>query len=94
MSTTIVHIKVKPEYKNAFIEATRRNRDASVQEPGNLAFDFLQHVHDPCYFVLYEAYNDEESAQAHKQTEHYLRWKEEVEPMMAEPRQGVSFDRL
>ena len=94
MSTTIVYIQVKPEYREAFIEATQRNREASIQEAGNLRFDFLQNADDPNAFVLYEAYADEQAAQAHKQTNHYLRWRKEVEPMMAAPREGVKYNAL
>lgn len=69
----------------------KKNHDQSVLEPGNLRFDILQSKDDPCYFTLYEAYQSEESAKAHKETSHYLEWKNSVEPWMAEPRKGVPF---
>lgn len=94
MSTTIVHIRVKPEHRQAFVQATEQNRDASRQEPGNLRFDFLQSREDPERFVLYEAYENDEAARAHKETDHYQRWKAEVEEMMAEPRRGDPFDMI
>ncbi len=72
-----------------FIEATRRNHDGSVQEPGNLRFDVLQSAGDPTRFVLYEAWRDEAAMAAHKETAHYLAWRETVADWMAEPRQGV-----
>ncbi len=42
MQVTLVHVHVKPEFIPAFIEATRLNHEASVQEPGNRRFDVLQ----------------------------------------------------
>ncbi len=42
MIATLVHVYVKPEFTEAFIEATRVNHEHSIQEPGNLRFDILQ----------------------------------------------------
>ena len=89
MYVTIVHVWVKPESVDAFIAASRANHEASVQEPGNRRFDVLQDVEDPNKFVLYEAYATAEHAAAHKDTQHYLTWRDAVAEMMAQPRQGV-----
>lgn len=94
MHTTIVHVHVKTDYMDAFIEACRLNHEASVQEAGNRHFDVLQSTRDPNRFVLYEAYASAEDAAAHKQTDHYLTWRESVADMMAEPRQGVPYNGL
>jgi (4S)-4-hydroxy-5-phosphonooxypentane-2,3-dione isomerase len=89
MFTTIVHVFVKPEFRDAFIEATRENHLHSVKEPGNLRFDILQDESDPDKFVLYEAYASKEAVAAHKETEHYQRWRDTVAPWMAKPREGI-----
>ena len=94
MQVTIVHIHVKPEFVEAFIEACRRNHQQSIQEPGNLRFDVLQLAEDPTRFVLYEAYESSEDAAAHKQTNHYLDWRETVANWMASPREGVAYNGL
>ncbi len=94
MSTTLVHIQVVPEVRDAFIAATRENCAQSRQEPGNLRFDLLQADSDPNHFILYEAYVDAESARAHKDTGHYLAWREAVAEMMARPREGVTYQLL
>lgn len=94
MQVTLVHVHVKPENIVDFIEATRRNHEASVQEAGNRRFDVLQSPDDPTRFVLYEAYATAEAAAAHKQTAHYLHWRESVAAWMAEPRQGIPYDGL
>jgi (4S)-4-hydroxy-5-phosphonooxypentane-2,3-dione isomerase len=90
MHVTLVHVAVKPGHIDDFIAATRRNHESSVQEPGNRRFDVLQLSADPARFVLYEAYASEADALAHKQTAHYLAWRDAVADWMAEPRQGVS----
>ena len=94
MHVTIVHVWVKPDHVEAFIEASRSNHLASVQEPGNSRFDVLQDAADPNKFVLYEAYATADDATAHKNTPHYLAWREAVAEMMAQPRQGVAHQGL
>ena len=88
MHVTLVHIHVKPEHVEAFIEACRANHEASLREPGNLRFDLLQNPADPTRFMFYEAYRSEHDAALHKQTIHYATWRDSVAEMMAEPRRG------
>ena len=89
MHVTLVHVRIRPESLEAFVEATRNNHEHSIQEPGNRRFDVLQ---DPTCFILYEAYVDE--AKAHKDTAHYLAWGDAVAGMMAEPRRGEPMNGL
>ncbi len=94
MLVTLVHIKVKTNCVDAFIEASLENSHASVEEVGNLRFDVLQSADDPTNFILYEAYESADDAVAHKGTDHYLLWRDKVADMMAEPRQGVRYKGL
>ncbi|MHC4552827.1 MAG: antibiotic biosynthesis monooxygenase [Planctomycetota bacterium] len=89
MHVTCVNVLVKQEYINDFITASAENHQGSVQEAGNLRFDILQNSADPCRFLLYEAYISDEAAALHKQTEHYLKWRETVADWMAQPREGI-----
>jgi autoinducer 2-degrading protein len=94
MHTTIVHVHVKPEHIDDFIAASRRNHEASTREPGNRRFDVLQSAEKPGWFVLYEAYASAEAAAAHKQTTHYIEWRDTVADWMASPRKGLAFNGL
>lgn len=94
MQVTIVYVHVKEEHVEDFIQATRLNHEASVQESGNCRFDILQSPENPADFVLYEAYTGNQAAAQHKQTEHYLKWRETVAEWMAEPRKGVAYNGL
>ena len=91
MTVTIVHIEVIPAYVDDFIRASTENHLESVKEPGNLRFDILQSPDNAARFVLYEAYLSAGDAAAHKETAHYLTWRETVADWMAEPRQGIPF---
>ena len=91
MHVTLVHVHVKPEHVGAFLAATKKNHEASINEPGNRRFDVLQSKDDPTAFVLYEAYESAEDAAAHKETAHYREWRDTVADFMAEPRKGVGY---
>ena len=94
MHVTIVHIQVHPDYIDSFIQASKENHLESVKEPGNLRFDLLSSDDDPARFVLYEAYENQSAAAAHKETAHYLKWRETVADWMAVPREGIRYTGL
>lgn len=91
MVVTTVMVRVKADHIDDFIQETVRNHEASIQEVGNMRFDVLQSEEDPAHFLLYEAYESERAAAAHKDTEHYKRWRGRVADWMAEPRQGIKY---
>ena len=86
-----VHVQVKPESVEEFRQATLENARASVQEPGIARFDVVQQQDDPNRFVLIEVYRTLEAPAAHKETEHYAKWRDAVAPMMAAPRSSVKY---
>ncbi|MDP4224080.1 MAG: antibiotic biosynthesis monooxygenase [Bacteroidota bacterium] len=94
MIVTCVHVHVKPEAVDDFIKASVLNHIGSVQEAGNLRFDFLQQADDPTRFMIYEAFESEEAVSNHKTTTHYLEWRDTVKDMMADPRYGVKYNVL
>jgi autoinducer 2-degrading protein len=94
MIVTIVHVFVKPEYIDPFIEATRINHQQSILEPGNFRFDILQDFNDKSKFVLYEAYESEAASAAHKSTSHYITWRDTVGAWMLKPREGFKHTLL
>jgi len=91
MIVTCVHVKVQPEKIQEFIDAITENHRGSVEEAGNLRFDVLQQADDPARFMIYEAYESEEAVRLHKETLHYLKWKDAVQGFMAEDRHGVRY---
>ena len=62
MFVTLVHVHVKLDHLDEFIDSMRANHEASVREPGNIRFDVLQSVEDPTRFILHEWYIDEAAA--------------------------------
>lgn len=89
-----VHVSVVPGTEDLFREATVANARQSLLEPGIARFDVVQDLSDPTRFLLVEAYRDEDAPAAHKETAHYLAWRDAVAPWMAEPRRAVKYREI
>jgi (4S)-4-hydroxy-5-phosphonooxypentane-2,3-dione isomerase len=89
-----VHVHVRPGDIEGFLEATRQNARASLTEPGVLRFDVIRDEADPGHVVLVEVYLDGAAAAAHKETEHYARWRDAVAELMVRPRESVKFSAV
>jgi (4S)-4-hydroxy-5-phosphonooxypentane-2,3-dione isomerase len=94
MNIVLVHVHVKPEFMEAFKQATIENAVQSVKEEGIARFDVIQQADDPARFILVEVYRTAEASATHKETAHYLKWRDTVAEMMAEPRQGIKYGNI
>jgi autoinducer 2-degrading protein len=94
MLVVVVNVHVLKDGIDAFREATLKNARASLKEPGIARFDVLQEKDDAARFVLIEGYLDAGAPAAHKQTAHYLAWRDSVAPLMASPRVSQQYDEL
>jgi quinol monooxygenase YgiN len=86
-----VHVHVKPESVEPFLQATLENARNSVKEPGIARFDVLRQMDDPARFILVEVYRTEADAGRHKETVHYRVWRDTVADMMAEARTSIKY---
>jgi autoinducer 2-degrading protein len=91
MYHVIVRMEAKPEKVGALLELATYNSGCSRKEPGNLRFDVLRQNDQPHRFALYEVYRDETAFKAHQQTEHYARWRREIDDLLAAPRTSDKF---
>ena len=89
MLVVIVTAHVKPEYVEAFKAASIDNASHSIKEAGVIRFDVYQQNDDPSRFTLLEIYKTVDDPPKHRETEHYLRWRDTVASMMADPRSRV-----
>jgi autoinducer 2-degrading protein len=94
MYILLVHIQVKPERIDDFKKAILENASNSVKEAGVVRFDVLQQNEDPTRFTLVEVYKNPEAHQLHRETSHYLTWRDTVTDWMAEPRIGLKYSNL
>jgi quinol monooxygenase YgiN len=86
-----VHIHVKTERVDAFRQASIENAQNSILEPGIIRFDVLQQMDDPTRFILVEIYRQPEDQVKHRETAHYMKWRDSVADWLAEPRVGIKF---
>jgi (4S)-4-hydroxy-5-phosphonooxypentane-2,3-dione isomerase len=94
MHIVLVHLKVKNEYIEPFIQASLQNAKHSIQEPGVARFDVIQETEDTTRFILVEVYRTPEDQLHHRETKHYELWRDTVTDMMEEPRKGIKYINL
>jgi quinol monooxygenase YgiN len=92
MFIVIVQAHVKPEFIEDFKIATIDNASNSIYESGIARFDFYQQSDDPSRFVLIEVYRSEDAPVKHRDTTHYVRWRDTVANMLVEPRTKINYD--
>jgi autoinducer 2-degrading protein len=89
-----VFVHVKPDQIEAFKAASLENARASLKEPGIARFDVIQQSDDLTRFVLLEVYRTQADTNAHKESAHYQRWRDAVEPLQAEPRSKIVYQNI
>jgi quinol monooxygenase YgiN len=92
----IVHvfIQVKQDMIEHFKKATIENAKNSIKEPGIARFDFIQQSDDPTKFVLIEIYGTPEDSAEHKETPHYIKWRDSVSDLMVVPRSSIKYTNI
>ena len=86
-----VEVYVKKGFEDDFIRATEENHLNTIKEAGNIRFDLCRSSDTEGLFFLYEVYINEDAVKAHKETKHYLNWRETVEVWMEKKRYGRMF---
>ena len=92
MFIAAVHVYIKPDKVDEFIEVIKANHEGSIAEPGCLRFDVARSKDDPTEFLLWEVYVDEEANAFHKTTPHYRAFKEGMPELMSKDRHSDLFD--
>ncbi|MBF0509124.1 MAG: antibiotic biosynthesis monooxygenase [Deltaproteobacteria bacterium] len=92
----IVHVfvQVKDDHIEAFKAATMENAGHSVLEPGIVRFDVIQEDNAPNHFMLVEVYRTPDDTTRHKETAHYLKWRDTVKSMIAKPTQLTKYSNI
>jgi quinol monooxygenase YgiN len=94
MNIVLVHVHVKTEAIEDFKAISLENARNSIQEPGIARFDVIQQADDPTRFILVEVYRDAEASAKHKETAHYMAWRDRAIDMMAEPRYSIKYQNI
>ena len=92
MFVAAVHVFVKPEAMDDFMELIRLDQEGTLAEPGCVRFDVVRSVDDPNEFLIWEVYLDEEAAAFHKTTPHYAAFKEQMPAMASKDRYADRYE--
>ncbi len=85
MYIIIAPIQINEGFKEQYIKGMIENARASVNdEPGCLRFDVVQDANDDHRMWVYEVYKDEAAFQAHTQSRHFLKLRDECAPWRAQ----------
>ena len=57
-----------------YLAAIKENGAASVKEPGCQRFDIMVLASNPNHVFIYEVYDNEAAAQAHRTTDHFKKY--------------------
>ena len=94
MIIVIVQVHVNADAVTAFEAATGTMRQTAVSNRASCDSTCCGNSEDPTRFALVEIYRDQAAVAAHKTTAHYLRWRDAVADLMAEPRVGVVYSNV
>jgi len=89
MVARLISLVVKPDALAAFISASQVALAHALREMGVVRFDMLQQTDNPTHFTVLEIYADAEAREAHLRSSHFLSWRQEVMPLLAEPLQSL-----
>jgi len=79
------HLRVQADAVDRFKARIERHALLSTgKEPGCRQFDVHQERTDPTLFLLVECYDDEDAFEAHRTSEHYLAFREDVKDWVVE----------
>jgi len=85
MLTRIIQLQLQPGQAAAFLAASETAMRHSRAEAGILRFEMFQQADDLAHFLVIETYASEAARAAHLQSEHFVRWKEAILPLLAQP---------
>jgi (4S)-4-hydroxy-5-phosphonooxypentane-2,3-dione isomerase len=79
----VVEYDVVPGQVDAYLAALKENATASVQEPGCREINILLSQKDSNHVLIFEVYDDNAAAQAHRETDHFKKYAATIKEMVA-----------
>ncbi|TCN21183.1 putative quinol monooxygenase [Mesobacillus foraminis] len=83
----IIHayIKIKSQYREAFLEEARLVTKPSKAESGNISYDYYEDPEEANSFIFVEKWKDVQAIQQHEETSHFKKFVKEIETFLSEP---------
>ena len=67
----VARFRVRPEYRDQWLDRVSGFSDATRAEPGNLWFEWSRSLDNPAEYVLVEAFRGGEAGAAHVSSDHF-----------------------
>lgn len=83
MLAIVVTIEVVPGRADDLIAALKFNAAGSRTEPDCLKWEWSRHISEPDKFAIYELYTNADAFAAHKASEHFAKWVEMIDGVIA-----------
>lgn len=83
MLAVVVTMEANPDRVGDLIAALEENAKHSREEPTCLKWEWSRSVSEPNQFAIYELYTDGEAFAAHKESDHFAKWREATEGVLA-----------
>ena len=92
----IVHVlfNVKKECIDKFKEISKENAENSLREEGIVRFDVMQEQDNNSRFILQEIYLSPGEQLKHRETEHFKKWKSQVNDLLVEEYTFIKYTNL
>lgn len=90
----IIHafIKVKPIYRDRFLELADDVMKGSKAEEGNISYHLYEDTKEDNTFVMVEEWKDQDAVKFHFQTDHFKSFKDNSEELLAGPNRVEVYD--
>ncbi|PKR84464.1 putative quinol monooxygenase [Heyndrickxia camelliae] len=83
----IIHglLKIKKEYRAAFLEEAGRAVELSKAEAGNMEYRLFEAMDEPNTFLTIEKWKNEEAVESHKNSAHFIHFMQVAKEFLSEP---------
>jgi quinol monooxygenase YgiN len=92
MNIIHAHIKVKPEFREQFLDKVKDLVKHSQAEEGNISYQLFENTAEQNAFVMVEEWNDEDAIKFHNQTPHFKEFGSLARDFLQEPPSVDVFD--
>ena len=80
--TVMVAGMTQPDMQIYVKNYLKRLMQYSRQDKGCITYNIHQSIKDPCEFMIYEAFTSMDGVTAHKESEHFAKWKSKAFPLI------------
>lgn len=80
MHIIVARLKVRPEHREDFLEASKAIIAGTRAEAGCLFYALHEDAHDPCSFLFFEEWQDQAAIDAHFAEPHFAAFGAAIEP--------------